>query len=353
MIRYVPIIGPDAATGAMREIYAQIIDEFGVVAPPFIAHSGTPEIFAEFWSVTRQTQLVGEEPRALKEAIAAVVSRINACPFCLDAHCMMLKAANQHQTVHLIAAAREAKVAAPGLREILLWAAATRTPDHPLVRTPPFAIEERPEIVATAIRFHYLNRLATVLLDPSPLPPLFRSRLLRGFGMKLGARRFAAAMARPQRAADPVSGQVPPDSLRWAARAPHIVRAFVRFGAVVEAAAAEVGDHAMRALVTERVARWQGEDMPLSRSWVEAEIAGLPPDQQPAARLALLTALASHQVDASTIASFVSARPDGERRLLPLLSWASLAAAQRVASWLTGSVTSRGTAPAAAGLTSD
>ena len=335
MIRYVPVIRSDAATGVVREIYAQIDHELGLVAPTFVAHSGTPEILAELWSVTRQTQLVGEEPRVLKEAVAAVVSRINACSFCLDAHSMMLKAANQHQAATLIAAAREATVADLGLRDILRWAAATRTPDHPLVRMPPFSIEERPEIVATALRFHYLNRVATILLDPSPLPRMFRSGLLRALGMKLGARRFAAAMTHPRRAAEPVSGQVPPDGLRWAARAPHIVRAFLRFGAVVESAAEEAVDHVTRALVTARVARWQGEDMPLSRSWVEAEIAGLDPDARPAARLALLTALAPHQVDASTVASFVRPRTDGARRLLPLLAWASLVAAQRVGSWLT------------------
>lgn len=351
MIRYVPIIHPDAATGAVREIYAQIEDEFGLVAPPFVAHSGAPEILTAFWSLTRQTQLVGEEPRALKEAVAAVVSRINACPFCLDAHSMMLKAAKLHQVATFIAAAREAKLADPGLRDLLQWAAATRMPDHPLVRTPPFSIEERPEIVATAIRFHYVNRLAIVLLDGSPLPRGFRSGLLRGFAMKLGARRFAAVMTRSERAAEPVSGQVPPDSLRWAARSPHIVGAFVRFGAVVEAAAEAVVDRATRALVTARVARWQGEDMPLSRSWVEAEIAGLGQDERPAARLALLTALAPHQVDASTVASFVR-RADGERLLLPLLSWANWVAAQRVGSWLTAPAAPRRTAPAPAALTS-
>jgi AhpD family alkylhydroperoxidase len=348
MIRYVPIVRPETATGATREIYAQIEEAFGRVVSPFVAHSGTPAIFAEFWSWTRQTQFVGTEPRALKEAVAAVVSRINACRFCLDAHSVMLHACNHPQDAALIAAAREAGVSDPGWRDILVWAAATRTPDHPLVAAPPFSLEERPEIVATAIRFHYVNRIATILLDPSPLPPLFRSGPLRGFAMKLGARQFTAALARPQRAPEPVSDEAP-DSLRWAAGAPHIAIAFARFRAVVEEVGAEAVGDAVRARVTERVARWQGEDMPLGRSWVDADVAGS--GDKPAARLALLTALAPHQVDGSTVGAFVESRDDGRQQLLALLSWASLTAAQRVASWLTASLVSRST-PATAGLTS-
>jgi len=262
----------------------------------------------------------------------------------------MLEAADQHQAAGLIAAAHEARVADADLRDVLRWAAASRTPDHPLVNAPPFSIEERPEIVATAIRFHYVNRIATILLDPSPLPPMFRSGPLRRLGMKIGARRFADVMTRPARAAEPASDDVPP-SLRWAAGAPHMARALVRFGAVVDSAAEHAVDPAARALVTDRLARWQGEDMPLGRAWAESAIAGVAADARPAARLALLTALAPHQVDASAVASFVDPRTDGQRRLLPLLSWASLAAAQRVGSWLTAPV-SRRAVPETADLTS-
>jgi hypothetical protein len=54
---------------------------------------------------------------------------------------------------------------------------------------------------------------------------------------------------------------------------------------------------------------------------------------RPAARLALLTALASHQVDASVVAAFRHQAPT-DHELLALLSWSSWVAALRVGSWL-------------------
>jgi hypothetical protein len=54
---------------------------------------------------------------------------------------------------------------------------------------------------------------------------------------------------------------------------------------------------------------------------------------RPTARLALLSALASYQVDQQIISAFRQYQP-GDRDLVNVTAWASWVAARRIASWL-------------------
>ena len=78
---------------------------------------------------------------------------------------------------------------------------------------------------------------------------------------------------------------------------------------------------------------WNGEEMPLSRRWVENTIASLSEEQKPAARLAILTALASHQVDEGVIELVQKQQPD-DAHLVNVVAWASFAATRRISRWL-------------------
>jgi hypothetical protein len=91
---------------------------------------------------------------------------------------------------------------------------------------------------------------------------------------------------------------------------------------------------------------WHGERRGPSRAWVESAVSGLPSADRAAGRLALLTALASAQVDRSVVRMFRASRPGragrpGDSTLVELTAWASLAAARRVGTWIP-----RGTAAA-------
>ena len=78
---------------------------------------------------------------------------------------------------------------------------------------------------------------------------------------------------------------------------------------------------------------WNGEEMPLSRSWVEDAIASMGEEYKPVARLALLTALASHQVEEGAVEAFRKQRPT-ETDLVRTVAWASFAATRRISQWL-------------------
>lgn len=76
----------------------------------------------------------------------------------------------------------------------------------------------------------------------------------------------------------------------------------------------------------EKLARWHNERMPISRAWVEPEVAGLRGRDRALARLALVLAKAPYQVTDELARPLV----DGdERRFVRTLAWASFTAARR------------------------
>src|SRR5262249_46558465 len=87
--------------------------------------------------------------------------------------------------------------------------------------------------------------------------------------------------------------------------------------------------------VLEHVGRWRGEAMGPSRAWVEDAILPVPEPARPAARLALLVALASFQVDDEIVGSFREQSASDEA-LLGIVAWAAFTAARRVGTWLSG-----------------
>jgi hypothetical protein len=89
----------------------------------------------------------------------------------------------------------------------------------------------------------------------------------------------------------------------------------------------------VRDLVMAELENWHGERRGPSRAWVDSAVSGLPAADQAAGRLALLTALASAQVDRSVVRMFRATRP-GDSTLVELTAWASLAAARRVGTWI-------------------
>ncbi|MGH3879862.1 MAG: carboxymuconolactone decarboxylase family protein, partial [Actinophytocola sp.] len=100
----------------------------------------------------------------------------------------------------------------------------------------------------------------------------------------------------------------------------------------VEAAAARSVPPAVRELVTAELSTWDGRPPGLSRSWADGPVRRLSTQDQSAARLALLVAKASYQVDDDVVAAYETT----DAGLVELVSWAGLAAARRAGTWLAG-----------------
>jgi AhpD family alkylhydroperoxidase len=331
-IRYVKPVRFDDATGLTAQVYRQMQEDF-MVAPVLTLHSPEPEIMAGAWCVLRETLLAGKVDRTLKETVAATVSRLNACPFCVDAHTMMLHASAEHDVASAIRRGDFASIRDPQLHAIVRWALLNQTSgahDGP----PPCARDEVAEIIGTVIAFHYINRMANVFLGDAllPMPSALKGVTGRVIGTAAG-KRFVRPLE-PGAAVGFVPQVALPDDLAWAATRPTVSVAFAGFAGVVEQAGEKVLPEPVRALVCERVRAWNGESMGMSRRWVEDAVDAIEEEHRPAARLTLLTALASYQVDEGVVEAYRTRHPD-DGSLVVATAWASLVAARRVGDWLT------------------
>src|ERR1039458_6060249 len=100
-MRYVEDVSHAAASGPVAEIYEQIRRDFGAVPDPFLLHSASPRLLGGVWAACRETLVAGRAPRHLTELVATVVSQINSCPYCVDAHTTMLRAENDWRLNHI------------------------------------------------------------------------------------------------------------------------------------------------------------------------------------------------------------------------------------------------------------
>ncbi|HEX2253545.1 MAG TPA: carboxymuconolactone decarboxylase family protein [Thermoanaerobaculia bacterium] len=333
MIRFITPVPLEGAGGLVGEVYRRVRRDFGVLAEPFPLHSPLPELLAGSWCALRETLLAGHLERPLKELVAAVVSRANRCPYCVEAHTTMLEAAGYRGAAWGVRLGRR-RLGAERFDAYARWAAATGDPDHPDLAEPPFPPEAGPEVRGTACCFHYVNRLATVFLGPGIVP-------LPGRWLRAGALAAVAGRLRPRVQPGLPAGEsldllpeaaAPPESW-WAEASPPVAGALGRWFAATAEAGREALSEAARRRVKERVALWRGEPLPFGSSWVEEALDGLVAEDRPGARLALLAALAPHRVGHPEIAAFRCLHP-GDRHLLGAAAWGAAQATLRVSSWL-------------------
>lgn len=333
-IKYIQPVKPDSAEGLVARVYAQMKREFGALAEPFTLHSPSPVLLAGAWSACRESLLVGRVRRDVKEAVAATVSRTNQCPYCVDAHTIMLSVTSAHHTADAISHQRDEQIQDPAVRSIVDWAAATRSPGAEILLSPPFSEQDAPEIIGTAVFFHYVNRMVSLLLSETPLPS--NHRWLRGPLKRVAGWYFSKAVHRSKLLGASLEllpeTELPAD-LSWAKTAPNVAGAFARFATVVDGAGRDLVPEEVRACVCEQVQAWDGKDPGLGQHWVEQAMTRLDETSKAVGRLVLLTALAPYKVDERIVRAFVTRFPEDDK-LLGALAWGSLTAARRIGTWL-------------------
>jgi AhpD family alkylhydroperoxidase len=316
-------------------VASQIERDFGAFVPPFALHASVPSVLAASWTMLREALVTEHVDRRRKEAVASAVSRANACTYCVDAHTAALHALGDAGAASALATPDGRIGGDDPLAALVTWAEATRTADDPRLRTPPFAAAEAPESIAIACCFHYVNRMVTVFLVPSPLP--FGSPRLKSLARRMLAPILGGHLRRDLAPAESLAflpdAPLPAD-LAWAGRHATLAAAFARAAAAIDAAGAGVLTAAVRTRVENAVAAWRGADMPLGKQWLVDATASLDEPDRPAARLALLTALAPFQVDDDTVADFRRGTP-ADAALVAATAWASFTAARRIARWVT------------------
>ena len=333
-LRYVqPVFDPAPGT-VTADVYDQVEQDLRVVIPPVLLHSPAPDVLAAYWALMRETlHAAGTVPRRDKEIVAAAVSVANICPYCADMHSIGMYDLSTEHEAEAIVRDRIDELDDDRLRRHAAWARAAHTPDVS-TGAPPFPEDHRPELVGVVVAFHYLTRMVNVFLSNFLLPPRLAPAARRR--LKHGISRILAPTLRADREPG-LSVPLLPDaaltgSAAWAAGSPVVAAAVARAYAAFEAAGERSVPDPVRALVGRRLAGWRGEETGLSRQWCEDLIAELPARERAAGRVALLTALASYQVDEDVIGEFRNGCPD-DRVLVETAAWASFAAARRIGEW--------------------
>jgi hypothetical protein len=340
-MKYVYPIRHPVPGSPVAEIYAQMKQDFGAVGEPFSLHACIPELLAGAWSIVRETTIVGQVHWSLKEAVVTAISYTNSCPYCMTVHASLTSSTNVGSLADLITQNRTAQINDPFLRSCVVWALSSRSARTVMPLPPHLTTWESAEILGTAVAYHYINRMVNVFLPENLLSPILprswvRKQILQQVGRWL-------ARGRKQLKHTGASLHLLPDAslpaeLSWAATAPNISRAFAGWAAVIEQKGAEVLSPEVRTLVMDTLTSWYGEPLALGKVWREDSGSELTGADQAAAKLALLTALASYQVDEQTIQAFRAYYPT-DAQLVGAVAWASAAAARAVASWLTPSFT--------------
>ena len=327
-MRYVTAVPVRSATGLVRRVYEMIAEDF-FVNGSLSSHSRIPELFAGTWLGGREIVLVSDRiDRTTKEAMGATLSYVNDCPYCADMLVSLVHGSGNHHAASSILREAEEAVSDPKLRERLIWVRDVAT-DGPQVTTGlPFTAEELPEAIGTLFVLNYVNRFSHVVMDGSPVGTTLKDTALRLFGYEL--RETTERPIQPGRGLDLLPPAAIPENLDWARPNPRIADALARWAAAVDEEATKAVTPKVRELVRERLDAWHGERMPLSRSWVEDEIAELTGQEAHVARLILVVAKASYQVDDALVQAVLRKGSD-EQRLIRILAFASLSAARRLA----------------------
>jgi AhpD family alkylhydroperoxidase len=314
-VKYVEVVRPRRARGLVKDVYRQVERDFGMLAPPIALHSAAPEVLAAAWLMLRESLVAaGTASRADKEVVAAAVSAANSCPYCVEVHGMALGSLGEPAAAAAIEAGDAGAIPDRDTRALALWARGEgRLPADVPGGT-------AAEFTAVAVAFHYLNRVVSVFLGPSPLPEAVppqareKAKAVLGFLLKPGD---APPAGQALELLPAVPGPAHGDPLS---------DAFARASAAVEAAGERSVPSRVRDLVRREVKDWDGKPPGLSRAWTEPVLEELPPEERAAGRLALLTAKAPYQIGAPDVAAGRLGRAD-DRGLVELVSWAALTAA--------------------------
>ncbi|WP_422771057.1 carboxymuconolactone decarboxylase family protein [Plantactinospora sp. WMMC1484] len=329
-IRHVAPVAPGTETGPVARVYRQMEADFGMVAPPIGLHAPAPAALAASWLMLRESLLAGGlVSRSVKEAVAAAVSVANRCPYCVEVHGAAMAGLSSGRDAAAIVAGRPDAVADPRLRELVGWVTASGTPEA-TGRPAPFPPGQAPEVIGVAVTFHYLNRMVSLFLTESPLPPVPAPAL--GV-VRRGARLVMGSLARrrpaPGTSLDLLPDAALPPELSWAAGRPPVAAAFARAAAAFEEGGRRTATAEVRELVLTTLAGRVGVEPGFrTPGWLDEAIGGVPPRDRATARLGLLTAFAPYRVT-DQLVDEVRGGLD-EAGLVQFTSWASFAAARAI-----------------------
>jgi hypothetical protein len=176
-----------------------------------------------------------------------------------------------------------------------------------------------------------INRFSHVVMQDSPVNAPFGLRTIKALALRLFGSELEVTRRltlEPGRALSLLPPATLPADMAWAKSNSRVADALARWTAAVERNAKSVISNAVSRTVDAALQDWNGEQMPISRSWVDGETAELQGADRDIAKLAIVLAKAPYQVDAS-LAQGVLGDDRDEERFIRILAWASFTGARR------------------------
>jgi AhpD family alkylhydroperoxidase len=275
LIKYLKAESVRHSVGSNRAVFAQMQLENAGVHGPFLIHAAQPKLLAALWAIFRETQLASGIPRANLETLALLIAQDNRCPWCIEAHQVAL---HSHGIVP----------------EIEQWYRAnpnpTRSPSNEAV------------LRIASICWQYINRMTNIFLVESAWQ---RFGVLRNSAQPLMGKIFATFFLGRKYAAGrslELIDQTPlPEHLHWAASAGASGQALAYFHQTILALGERLIAPQTQKVVLETIK--SKPSLGLSRHWADKAVASLEPKEQIVAKVLLLAALASYQIDENLIHS--------------------------------------------------
>lgn len=326
------------AVGLAARVLEQAEDDF-FINGTITSHAACPQHMAGMWAGGRETTLVGDRlPAWLKKAMGAALSRQNQCPYCVDMLVALTFGAAQYDVARSIHKGTVGGVQSNSVRAIIEWAEAAASADELRLGASPFGPNELPEAIGTLLVFSYTNKITDLTIHGSPVAKGLKGLMLRILGTELAE--STGRELEPGRSLALLSSAPVPSDLYWAAANRRIADALARWIAVVDTAVDDELSASLRQWLQSRIDSWRGGQAPLSRAWVEDEVASLAGADRAKARLVLIVVRAAYQTDDGIIDA-VLAHGVSAAGVIKLGSWAALSAARRVATWTADAVAAR------------
>ena len=330
-MQYVSAVKSREARGLTREIYDMIREDF-FKNGSLTSRSRVPELMAAIWTVGRESMLVPDRvDRTTKDAISAVLSQFNDCPYCEDMLISLVHAGGEREAAMEIFAGSDFEEPGDLLRRRLEWVGALVTSDTNELPLIPFSDEQLPEILGTLLGMSDINRYSHVVMSDSPVAAPFGLRSIKALALKLFGSELEVTrrvVLEPGRSLHLLPPAKLPADMQWAKPNATVADAVSRYAAAVEREGEKAISREARDVINASLKNWHGELMPLDTTWVDKDVESLSGEDKAIARLAIVLAKASYRVTEKMVTDVLGNKKD-EEKFVRILAWSTSAAARR------------------------
>jgi AhpD family alkylhydroperoxidase len=314
-MRFIKPVSYAEATGVVRELYDQILAEYGLGGPFFVTSVSTP-LLAATWGLVRTNLLSTRLPRGAAEAIAAAVAQAESCPFCVDVHAELASAAGERDTASLLKRNEWNVLAERGsdCDRLVLWA---RDLVQGTVAQPPVESELAVYATSLALTFVHVTSLVTIFQSEGLVAGFGGLRIVDGMAKAYMRTSLGKRMSERGPSVEPIPGLPRPASLsdryEFAGSAPPLAEAWNVLDQAVDLAGAGLLSDKAQTTVTSTVAEHCRSAPSLDLSFLDRALASLPEAERGAARLAVLAGLAPYRVVQADLDAAGAGGDRGER----------------------------------------